>query len=203
MAVVGAVIGAVGSLAQGAAAATEARYQAQVAQMNAKIAEQNAEYQIIKGSREEEAFRIKSSNLIGAQKAAASVSGIDVNQGSPLRTLMASKVLEALDAATIRNNAAREAHDFETQAVNFQAQSKLYGMQASNAMLAGGIGAASSLAGAVGSVSPRWDSWRSGTAYSPVDYGPSLSTPPMTVPVSYTPFTPAPRVAAPYMYGSS
>lgn len=182
MAIVGGIVSAIGSVAQGAAQAAQARYQAKVAENNAIIAEQNAEYQRIKGSREEEAFRIKATNLRASQKAAAAASGIDVGTGSPVHVQIGSRVLEELDALTIRNNAWREAADFEQQKMNFQASAEAKRMEAGNAMLSGVIGGVSGIAGSIGSVAPKWGSWRSTTPYQPVDYGPSLS-PGMSVPV--------------------
>lgn len=183
MAAVGGIISAVGSLAQGAAGAAQAGYQAKVAENNAIIARQNAQYQSVKGSREEEAFRIKSTNLRSTQRAAYSTSGVDVNVGSPKFVQQAAKVLEEFDAMTIRNNTWREVADFERQATNFEAQAQLHKMEASNAMLAGGIGALSAGASAFGSVSGKWSGMQSGATYQPVSYGPSTASAPMSVPI--------------------
>lgn len=183
MAAVGGLVSAAGSIFQGMAAAQEANYQAQIAKNNAKIAEKNAEYAQVAGSREEEAYRIKATNIRSTQRASFATSGVDVNIGSPLNIQVGTRRIEELDAATIRNNAWREAHDFKTQATNFRAQAGLYRMQGQNAMIAGAIGAAGGVANAVGSVSGKWDSWRSTTPYTPVSYGPAASTAPITVPI--------------------
>lgn len=184
MAVVGAVIGAVGALAQGAAAAEEARYQAQVARNNAVIARRNAEYSLEAGVREESAYRIKGTLLRSAIKARYGASGVDVNIGSPVRVDASAALVQELDALTLRNNAAREAYNHEVQATNFESQAELNEMQASNAMMSGFFGAASSLASGIGSVSGKWAGWRSSTPYTPVTYpGPTLTSPPMAVPL--------------------
>lgn len=183
MAVVGGLISAVGSIAGAAGQAAQANYQAKIAENNAIIAKQNAQYASLKGSREEEAFRIKATNLRSSQKAAYSTSGVDVNVGSPLRVQMGAKVLEELDALTIRNNAWREVADYEQQAMNFKADAQMQKMAASNAMLSGAFGAASGVAGAFGSVAPKWGGWQSGSTYAPTSYGPSTASAPMSVPV--------------------
>jgi hypothetical protein len=183
MAAVGALVGAAGSLFQGIAGAQEAQYQAQIAKNNAVIAEKNAQYAQITGSRQEEAYRIKATNVRATQKAAYGASGIDVSQGSAVQVQRAARTIEELDAETIRNNAWREAHDFKTQAVNFRAQAGLDQMQGQNALIAGGIGALGGLANAASSVSAKWGSWRSPTPYTPVTYGPAAATAPMAVPI--------------------
>lgn len=183
MAAIGGLIGAAGSLVQGMAAQQEANYQAQIARNNAIIAKQNAVYAQVAGSREEEAYRIKATNVRATQRASFATSGIDVNIGSPLRIQVGTKKIEELDALTIRNNAFREATSFKQQARDFRAQAGLYEMQGRNAMISGAIGAASGALSAVGSVSGKWDSWRSPTPYTPVSYGPAAGTVPMTVPI--------------------
>lgn len=193
MAAVGAIVGAAGSLFQGMAAAKEAQYQAQIAKNNAIIAEKNAVYAHEVGSREGEAYRIKATNARATQRASYATSGIDVNVGSPFRVQVGTRRLEELDAATIRNNAWREAHDFKTQASNFRAQAGLYQMQGQNAMISGAIGAAGGLANAVGSVSGKWSSWRSPTPYQPISYGPIAGTTSMSVPI----ISPQPGLSSP------
>lgn len=183
MAAIGGIIGAAGSLVQGMGAAQEAQYQAQIAKNNAIIAKQNAQYAQVAGSREEEAYRIKATNVRSTQRASYATSGVDVNIGSPYRIQVGTRKIEELDALTIRNNAFREVADYKRQAADFRAQAGLYEMQGRNAMISGAIGAASGLASAVGSVSPKWDSWRSTSAYTPVSYGPASSTAPITVPM--------------------
>lgn len=183
MAAIGGIIGAVGSVVGAMGQASEAQYQAQVARNNAKIAEQNAQYASVAGSREEEAYRIKATNLRSTQKAAFATSGVDVNIGSPFRIQVGSKVLEQLDAATIRNNTFRKVYDYKSQKMQYKAQAGLYDLQAQNAMTAGLFNAAGGLVSSVGSVAPKWNSWRSPTSYTPVSYGPSLASPPMAVPL--------------------
>lgn len=183
MAAIGGIISAVGSIAQGAAGAAQANYQAKIAENNAIIARQNAQYASVKGSREEEAFRIKATNLRSTQKASFATSGVDVNVGSPLQVQIGSKILEQLDAATIRNNAFREMADYEQQAMNFKAEAGARKMEASAAMMSGLIGGASGLVSAVGSIAPKWGGWQSGSTYAPAAYGPSTASAPMSVPI--------------------
>lgn len=184
---IGGLVGAAGSVMQGMAARQEALYQAQIAKNNAVIARKNAQAAFVAGSRQEEAYRIKSTGDRATQRAAFATSGIDVNVGSPLRIQKGTRRIEELDALTIRNNAWREAHDFRTQAANFRAQAGAYELGGRNAQTAGIISGVAGVASTIGSVatgssvSGKWDSWRSPTPYQPVNYGPSTS--PMAVPL--------------------
>lgn len=181
--VIGAGVNAIGSIAQGAAAAKEAQYQAAIARNNAVIARKNATYSLVKGQREEQSYRIRGAALISALRARFGASGAEVNIGSPVQVTSGAVMIQELDALTIRNNAAREAWNYEVEARNFEAQSELNEMQADNAMMSGVIGAASSLVQGVSSVSPKWGSWRSQTPYTPISYGPGTVSAPMAVPV--------------------
>lgn len=191
---IGGVIGAAGSVMQGVAAKQEANYQAQIARNNAVIAAKNAQAAQVAGDREGEAYRIKAAVAQSSIRAKASASGIDVNVGSPLRVQVGAKRIEELDALTIRNNSWREAHDFKTQAANFRTQGHVLEMSGRNAMTAGLIAGAAGVASAIGtaagspsSVSPKWDSWRSPTPYTPVSYGPAAATTSIAVPVAGSP----------------
>jgi hypothetical protein len=181
MAAVGAIVGAVGSVVQGFAGASSANYQAAVAANNAKIATQNAQYALETGNREEEAWRVKAGGLIASQEAAQAASGIDVSVGSAVDVRRGARVLEELDALTIKNNAIRRAKDFEAQSAQFSAQEGLYGMEAKNSIFEGILGGVSSLAGAASSVSGKWGSMASPVAYSPSPASP-MGVPSMSGP---------------------
>lgn len=204
MAMVGALIGAVGTLVQAAGAAQMASYQAQVAKNNQIIAGYNATYAKEKGAREESAYKMKVSQTVEATRAAQGASGFDIGSPTFGNILASEAAVGKLDTLTIRNNAARSAYNFEVEGMNLGAQAKLYEMQASNAMISGMFGAASSLIGAFGSVSPKWSSWQSGAAPSaPLTYsGPSVaySGP---APGLSSPMVPAASVRTPWPGGST
>src|SRR3990167_11565630 len=81
---VGAVTGAAGAYSTGQANASAASYQAAVARNNAAVAEQNAQYALQAGRASEQAQRMKTAQMIGAQRAAMGGSGIDIGSGTPL-----------------------------------------------------------------------------------------------------------------------
>lgn len=139
------VIGGVGAIQQGQAAASAAKYQAQVSEMNAKINEKRAQDAIERGTDAEQMKRREVARIQGEQTAAMAANGVDLSFGSPLDTLVDTKIAGELDALTIRTSAEREAYDYRVGASNDRAQAGMSRMEAKNAQTAGYLGAASTI----------------------------------------------------------
>ncbi|MCO7513713.1 hypothetical protein NJF44_01335 [Pseudomonas guariconensis] len=133
-----ALIGAQQAQQQGAATA-EANLQ------NAAFADAAASDAIKRGEFEADQSRIDTRAMIGAQRAGFAANGIDVNSGSAADVQDDTAALGEQDALTIKNNAAREAWGYRTQAQQNR-------MAASNARRSGQAGMFGSLltAGAQG-----------------------------------------------------
>lgn len=164
MAFLGAIVSAVGMFAQGSAQAAADKYQAQVAENNKIIAEQNAVYELQAGQTEEQAQRIKTSQVLGQAEAVQSASGIDASRGSAVKVRKSTAVIGELDALNIRDNAARRAYGYRAEGVNFAAQAGLYRMQAKSDMMGGILGGLGSLIGGFSSLSGKWGSMQSPAA---------------------------------------
>ncbi len=147
---------AMGAKQLGAAQAQMYNYQAGVAETNRQIAEQNRVYALQAGEITAEQYGIKAAQTEGQIKAAQGASNIDVNVGSTVAVQAGQRKVAAMDLDQIRQNAARVAYGYETEAVQAQAQAGLYGMAAKTAVLAGDISATSSLVSTAGSVSDKW-----------------------------------------------
>lgn len=141
------VIGGVGAIQQGNAAAAAGRYNAQVAEMNATLAERRAKDALERGAVEEQQKRAQVAQLQGRQKAAMAANGVDLTFGSPLDTLVDTAVLGDLDALTIRQNSAREAYDFRVQGMNARADAGLSRANARSAQTGGYLAAAGTVLG--------------------------------------------------------
>lgn len=76
--------------------------------------------------------------VIGSQRASLAHQGVDINQGSAADTQANAAYLGHLDAATIQNNAAREAWGYKVSAVNDR-------MAATYAQQSGDVGAMQTL----------------------------------------------------------
>ncbi len=88
---------------------------------NARLAEQQAEDALARGREAEGLQRLKTRVTIGSQRARMAASGVDISaEGSAIDLVADTARLGELDALTIRNNAAREAWGYRTQATDYR-----------------------------------------------------------------------------------
>lgn len=139
------LLGAYGQVQSAKAAAAADRYNAQVQDMNAKLADRKARDAIARGQSEEQRKRTEVSRIMGAQKAAMAANGVDLNFGSPLDTLVDTATMGELDALTIRSNSYREAYDYQVEGVNQRAGATLSRMKAKNEETGGYLDAAGTI----------------------------------------------------------
>lgn len=151
---VGTGINVIGGLKAGNAAkrAGEAQQRAaeksgDLADFNAQVAELQAEDAITRGQEEEQRYRQKVRQTIGAQRVGFAASNIDVGFGSAVDVQADAAMLGELDALTIRGNAAREAWGFKMQAEDLHARGQLAREE----------GVAYAEAGRVGQSASRWN----------------------------------------------
>jgi hypothetical protein len=107
-----------------AATAAEQQGNAQGAlfDQNAMLAKAQAADAIARGNQDANGVLRQGRLVGGAQLAAYGAQGLDTSVGSPAAVMANDRALSALDAITIRNNAAREAWGFETEAAGYTAQ---------------------------------------------------------------------------------
>ena len=104
------------------AARQQGDYEASVYSQNADIAEQQAADAIARGREAELRQRTGTKVLVGSQRANLAAQGIDPNVGSSAEIQTETQRLSALDEQTIRNNAAREAWGYRTEAGQLRSQ---------------------------------------------------------------------------------
>lgn len=136
-----------GSVVGGAAAYRQARFQQSAAQRHADVMGMAAGDARLRGDAEAQRVAARGSQVIGAQKAAAGASGVDIASGSPAQLINASSGKVELDVKTAQNNAAREAWGYETEQTNAQLQASQAGSAADYALVGGALGAAGSALG--------------------------------------------------------
>lgn len=144
-----------------AADAAAYRYRAQVAENNAKIAEENARLETAAGEAATEQAGLRSRARVGSIKAAQAASGVDVNTGSAAAISDAAAELGLLDAMTIRSNTARKAYGYEVEATSQRANAQLGQMSATQAEVAGDYAVTGSLLGTAASVTGKLSTWNS------------------------------------------
>lgn len=154
--IAGGITQAAGAKAAGQAALQQNNYQAGVAEINSKIAKQNADYARNQGEIQATQYGIKSAQRQGAIRAGQGASGVDVNTGTAVDVRESQKKISDMDLAQIRMNASKTAYDFDAQAVGFDNQAQLYKMAGANAVVAANYQATASILGTVSSVASKW-----------------------------------------------
>ena len=152
----GTAISAGGAYAQGEAASANAAYQAQVAANNAAIAQRNARMDIQSGEVQATNAELKTRAQVGQEKATQGAAGIDVNTGSAPNVRTATEQLGALNAMTIRSNAAKAAYGQEVSATSATAQSQLLSAESQQYAEAAPLGAAGTLLSGASTVGGRY-----------------------------------------------
>lgn len=160
------VMGAIGAISSANAASASANYQAAVAAQNAQIAKQNAEFERKSGEQQAQTEGLKDKAQIGGIIADEGASGLDITTGSKKGVIGSQQKLATYNEEIIRNNSARKAYDYETQAFNYEAQQGLFKLQASSARTGGMLSAFGSLLGTAGSVGQKWYQYGGATSES-------------------------------------
>lgn len=118
-------------------------YDQTVADTNAKISDLESTQTIAAGDISASRKELETQQKVGAMRAVAGGSGIDVSNGSSLLERISTKAVGTIDEQTIRNNAARQAWGFKTQAIMDTYQGQFARMTASNeatqTLLSGGL----------------------------------------------------------------
>lgn len=134
-------VSALGSIAGGYATSSADKANASIAANNASIAKQNATFAGEEGEQHAGIQGQRTRQEAGSQKAGMGASGVNVNTGSNADVQAGTAMNSQLDMMNIRNNAARQAYGFDTQAVNYENQASVDRSSAHNAVSAGYIGA--------------------------------------------------------------
>jgi hypothetical protein len=133
---------------------TQLNFQANLADINARINETQAQQTLLTGQREEQKSRIATANLKGTQRASLAANGVDLGVGSAAQILTSTDVMGEIDAETIQSNAIKSAWGYRTQGANQTAQAT------SSRAAAGAISPdsafTSTLLGGAGQVASSW-----------------------------------------------
>lgn len=169
----GAAASAVGSYYSAQSQKSSLNLQASLADINAKTAESTAQSALLAGDRQEQSVRLRTAQLKSKQTVALAANGVDLSQGSALRTLTDTDVMGDIDANTVKANAVRAAWGYRTQATGFQNQAltSRAGASAVSPLMAG----ATSLLGGASQVAGSWYVFNKAGAFStPADGASSI-----------------------------
>ncbi|MGJ7326289.1 virion core protein, T7 gp14 family [Morganella morganii] len=103
----------------------DAKFQSEVANMNADISERAADDSINRGNVEAAKQRSRARQLAGTQAATMSANGVDLGAGGALDIFGDTAAMGELDALTVMNNASREAYGYQTSALNSRLEGQM------------------------------------------------------------------------------
>lgn len=112
----GAITSYIGSKAQKNTLET----QAQIAEINARMAENAAQSTLLQGQQQVAQSTMKYGAVKSSQKAAIAANGVDLGHGNAAEITASTDILKEIDAATIHANAVRSAWGYRTQSSNYQ-----------------------------------------------------------------------------------
>lgn len=154
LSIAGMVSGAIGSFYSASAQKSLLNAQAELAEINARVAESQAQAELLSGQRKEQASRLGTAHLKSSQRAALAANGVDLGVGSAAELQTSTDLMGEIDANTIEANAVRSAWGYRTQSVN--ATNDAVMRRGSADAVSPGMAAMSSLLGSAGTVATNW-----------------------------------------------
>jgi hypothetical protein len=128
--------------------------EAELAEINARVAEQGAESALIAGQKQESAIRSRTAQIKSAQRAGLGASGVDLGTGSAANLLTSTDVMGEIDANTAEINAIQSAWGYRTQASNALASAAM--SRAASAGISPGSAAFASILSSAPQVAASW-----------------------------------------------
>lgn len=163
------IIAAVGLGSNASNSRNEQRHQRVMGELNELLGEKQATDALARGEESVQRTVATKNQTIGSQRARLAAQGIDINSGSAKQLQDDAAAFSAMDVLTIRNNAAREAWGYKTQALGYQVRGNQLSIEANNRLK----GTALTQGAKIGErVSDRFRNRPTDTTNSiPVDYG--------------------------------
>lgn len=125
----GGIFGAIGSQQQAQALGMQGQMYSQQGDQALALSKVGSADALARGNQQAGVIQTKGSQLAGAQQVGFAASGVDTQSGSPLSAMADTRMMSAMDQATVKNNAAREAWGIQVAGLNKyqQDQMKAYG----------------------------------------------------------------------------
>lgn len=161
--VVGGVQSAVSSYYGAKAQARQLAFEADMADINARMAESAAERTLAAGRREVQRSKMQTAGLKSRQRVAMAANGVALDEGSAVNVLTTTDYIGEVDANTIEANAIAQAWGHKIDAVNTRSQAR--SARSAAASISPGQAALSSIIGSAGSVAASWYSMNKAGAF--------------------------------------
>lgn len=152
----GTAITAFGQYYSGKAQSNMYNYQSGVAQANATLAKQDANYTIASGEVSAQQSGMRTRGQVGATRVGYGAGNIDSTTGSAKNVIASETEIGQQNQGIIRADAAKRAYGFNVSAAEDVAQAGAYQVAARTSREAADINIASTIIGGAGSVSSKW-----------------------------------------------
>lgn len=153
---VGGGVSAYGAYQGGQAQQNMFNYQSRVAQINAGIAQNQANTDIIAGDIRAQQSGLRTAQRVGLTRAGMAAGGIDIGSGSAKSVIGSEEEIGQFEQASIRNDAARRAFGSRVAAFGDTAQANVDIAAGQGARQAADINVGTSVLGAATSVADKW-----------------------------------------------
>ena len=134
-----------GQIQAGNAANAQSKYEAKVADRNAKLSDAAGVDARKRGEREQLNRWRRASQQMGEQRAGFAAAGLDVNFGTPALVVEDTAMIAGEDSLMLAENTKREVQGFDIEGANFKDSGKAARMRGKAAKQAGYIGAAGTI----------------------------------------------------------
>lgn len=121
----GGIVGAVGAYQSARAQKARLQYEANIADANASLAEDNSRLALVIGQKQQYAHELKTNQVFGSQRASMAANGVDLGQGSANEVLASTKFMSGVDSMTIADNAAQQSKVLGVEADNYRMSAKM------------------------------------------------------------------------------
>jgi hypothetical protein len=157
------VMSAFGDIAGGFSQQGASGLQAKIAKNNQTVAAQNAAYTAQAGEVEGEQAGLRNRAVSGTIRARQAAGGVDVNTGSAATVQGSAAELGAMDAMTIRSNAARAAYGYQVKGHEAELEYLQAKAAEKAAPIEGFISAGGTLLGGASSTASKYSQWQQST----------------------------------------
>lgn len=140
-----AVVSAAGTAYGGMAANAQGKYEAKVAEQNARLASEQSRDALERGQIERQRLDREYSQTAGAQRAAMAANGVDLSYGSAAGVQQDTAMMRAEDRGALDRNIYNEMRGLDINAANYRSQAQASRMKGKNAMIGSFISAGGSL----------------------------------------------------------
>jgi len=150
----GAASNVIGSYYSAKSSKAQLNLQADMADINARLAEKTAQSALSQGQQQVAQATMRAGQIKSAQRVALAANGVDLGVGNAAELQASTEIMKEIDKNTIEANAVRTAWGYRTQGVNYQNEATM--KRASAGAISPGMAATSTLLSEAGKVASSW-----------------------------------------------